>query len=164
MAYYEQKIISARPGPTTGTDHENPQIQIVNGTLDDSYINKAVSYDGEPTNLASPEVKLSGDGDIVIGSIIGLSYGKLQIAVDGWDIKFLVGSTVGAWGGNRIIGAVSDDVPGVTDGTPGYVVNTVLGVSYSAGNLINIFNGRGDVFKGSGTPGQIVYVSMKLGG
>lgn len=165
MAYYEQKIMSAQPGETTNVDHLNPQIQIVKGTLDDSFINKAVTYDGPITDLSCPAVKLAELNEMVVGAIIGYSYGKLQIAVEGWDIKFIPGGHGYATQNTRIVGHISNDIPDVEDGTPGYI-RTVLTPfnSYSSGHEERLYNGRGNVLRGNRYAGDIAYVSMIFGG
>ena len=87
MAYFEQKLMSCIAGgvavTTANMTHTSTNIPIVNGVIDDSYINKAVTLDGRPADLANPKVKLAGDGDVVLGAIVGVSYGKLQVAVEG---------------------------------------------------------------------------------
>lgn len=102
MAYFEQKIMSATAG---GSTTDSTIISVVNGSIADSYINKAVTYDGVPSDLANPTVKLASAGEIVLGSILGISYGKLQIAVGGWDIKFYSSIATALPQGARIIGA-----------------------------------------------------------
>lgn len=164
MAYYQQKIMSAQPGTTTDTDHENPQIRIVNGIIAPSFINKAVTYDGDPTDLSCPAVKLAGENEVVIGALIGVAYGKLQVVVEGWDIKFL--AAVGGMTQNtRIVGGAALNVPGVTDGTPGYVNHVAPpGNTYLGAAAQQIYAGRGNILQGGAAAGDRVYVSLKLGG
>jgi len=145
MAYFEQKIMSAIAGGTSGN---NDLISIVNGAIADSFINKAVTYDGQPADLANPKVKLAGNNDIVIGAIIGTSYGKLQIAVGGWDIKFLAATATVIDPGSRIVGAQQTDNHGYVQAAP----STFLAAA------------RGSVLKGDGsTAGRIIRVSMIFG-
>ena len=180
MAYYSQGIMNARPGPTTASGVANPQIVIENGVMDDIYINRAVTLDGEPTNLACPEVRLAGENEIVLGAIIGYSYGKLQIAVEGLDIAFLIDTYSGVRDHTPIIGATyaafGTSPHPYEDGNPGFVKSVpAISASYSAANLLEVLNGRGFTVDsgvvptnrgGSGTtdPGNIVHVSMALGG
>lgn len=163
MAYFEQVIMSATPGGTTGN---NDIITIVNGSIADSFINKAVTYDGAPTDLANPKVKLAGAGDIVIGSILGVSHGKLQIAVGGWDIKFYSSVQTALPMGSRIIGAA------LVSGAKGYVNAVgVAGSTYDDDEANNIRKSRGAVYHGGtiGTPAPaagsvLVRVTLTFGG
>ena len=159
-----QELLSATAGGTT-TNRDN--IPIVNGSIADSYINKSVTYDGQPSDLANPTVKLAGAGDVVIGSIVGVSYGKLQIAVSGWDVRFIQSGTTALALGARIVGAT------VTIGgnaIPGFVA-AVGGASDppTQAEANAILAGRGAVLHGgdvSGTPtagSVIVRVTMRFG-
>ena len=115
MAYFEQTLMSATPGGTSGT---NDVITMVNGAIADSFINKSVTYDDQPSDLANPKVKLAGEGELVIGSIVGVSYGKLQIAVDGWDIKFMTKDGNDLTPGSRIVGAEISNEHGFVKAAP----------------------------------------------
>ena len=165
MAYYEQTLLSAIAG---GTSTNKDNIIIVNGAIEDLYINKAVTLDGDPVDLASIKVKLAGDGDVVLGSIVGVSYGKLQVVVDGWDIKFISGSSAAVTQNSRIVGAVSASITGVADGTKGYIKSYVIDPatpgSPTDAELSTIPNARGSVLKGTTVAGGIAYVSMRFGG
>lgn len=157
MAYYQQTLMSAIAG---GTSHS--VITIVNGAIADSFINKAVTYDGQPSDLANPKVKLAGNNDIILGSIVGVSYGKLQIAVDGWDIKFLNHDTTDLAPGTRILGAARDgdaNALGYVQGAPAWPG------TYAAATANNIAKARGAVLYGTTTAiGGIIRVTMKFGG
>lgn len=153
MAYFEQKIMSATAG---GTSTDNDIISIVNGAIADSFINKAVTYDGQPADLSNPKVKLASANDIVIGAIIGTSYGKLQIAVGGWDIKFLAVDTDVLTPGSRIVGAQMSAT------ARGYVQAANVSTFNAAAAA-----GRGAVLYGGpdpGTAGRIIRVTMIFGG
>ena len=161
MAYFEQTLMSATADETSP---DNTHIEMVNGAIADSYINKAVTYDGQPSDLANPKVKLAGDDDIVIGSIVGVSYGKLQIAVDGWDVKFLVATNADIAPGTRIIGAEMSATQ------KGYVkaVSASPGATWNqaaSDALSEIGKGRGSVLNGNvDAAGDVVRVTMKFGG
>lgn len=163
MAYFEQKLMSAQPGATTASGSLNPQIVITNGAIADDLIDRAVTYDGAVTDPSSPPVKLAGDGEVVIGSLVGVSYGKLQIAVEGWDVRFKVGDAA-VTQHSKIVGGIRNDG---TNNVPGYIKSYVLDPT-TAGSptdaeLATIDNGRGSVMVAAAAMGT-ARVSMKLGG
>ena len=170
MAYYMQELLSATAG---GSAAGNDAITIVNGSIADSFINKAVTFAGQPADLANPTVKLAGDGEIVIGSIIGVSYGKLQIAVSGWDIRFLQDGVAAITPGSRIIGSElmisGSTVKGFVKAVPGAAVGsspseTTINTAINAAGL-----GRGSVLHGGDVTGSptagsvIIRVTMRFG-
>lgn len=176
MAYFEQKILSATAGGSSAATPPT-NIPIMNGTVADEYINRAVTFDGEETasDMGSPKVRLADAGEVVIGAILGTSYGRLQIAVEGWDVKFKVGAAA-VTKDSRIIGAVS------ADATPkaGYIGNparTTISpsgatatnaeleahVAVLEGQIVEFSNGRGSVLKAAPAGGTAT-VSIKLGG
>ena len=79
-------------------------IQIVDNKLPHTYINKAVTFDGYPFSIDERLVRLAGDDEFIVGSIVGYENGKLEIAVDGFDVKFINGTTSSLKAGSRIIG------------------------------------------------------------
>ena len=148
MAYFQQKILSAEAGGTAKTDTDSSSlIPIIGGGIPDSVINKAVTFDGVPSDLANPKVKLAASGEYVLGAIIGTSYGKLEIVVSGWDVKFInarpsilpIGvSIVGAEYGsepNAVLGLVADH--SVSSGDVGNAASIA-----SAINSIQVHTGR----------------------
>ena len=154
MAYYQQKILSGTAGGTGSS-----VITVVGGAIDDSYINKAVTFDGVPADLANPKVKLAADGQMVVASIIGFSYGRLQLAADGWDIKFINGTATAIAQNVPILGAEHDSKLGFIKGyaAPGTW-------NAAAGNTLAI--ARGMVVDGgpASKAGEgIVRVAMRYG-
>jgi len=136
------------------------QIQIVKGNLAESYINKAVTFD-EDFTITNPKVRLAHDDSIVVGSILGYTYNKLQIAVDGWDIKFINGTTAPLVVGRKIIGKNVNNNPGYIQEAPDYAL--------ISGNELLRSNARGhitysDSSKASVAGQSIVKVSLIFGG
>jgi len=95
---------------TAATDTEDTTLYLVKGNLDKVYINRAVTFAGETDDITNIKVRLAGENEEVIGSIIGLSYGKLQIAAQGWDVKFINGTGNPLTVGKRIIGKANSAV------------------------------------------------------
>jgi len=152
MAYFQQELMSATAGGSG-----NSLITIVNGAIADSFINKAVTYDDQPGDLSNPKVKLAGNNDVVIGSIVGTSYGKLQIAVSGWDVKFLAIDGNDIVPGTRILGAAdTNDL--------GYVKGFTAPTTINQAALANTLKARGAVLNGTtSAKGDVIRVSMRLG-
>jgi len=88
------------------------KISIVNGKLDKEYINRAVTFDGYPFNINNPVVRLAGDNEMVIGSILGYSNKRLQIHVTGDNIKFINATDYSIPIGSKIIGHTYDNKGG----------------------------------------------------
>ena len=160
MAYYQEKLLSGTPGGS-GTS----LINVASGSLPLNMINRAVTYDGQPKDLANPKVKLAGNNHIVIGSILGFANNKLQIAVDGWDIKFINGTGSIMDPGARILGAAYGGELGFIKeeslGLPGTYLQTQIESA-----LDNMLKSRGAVLHGgeAGQPGSaIVRVTMRFG-
>jgi len=112
------------------------EIELVKGELEKSYINKAVTFDDGFT-ITNGKVRLSYDDSIVLGSILGYSYGKLQVAVDGWDIKFINGTTSPLIVGRKIVGKTINNVGGYIQEAPSFSLTT--------DNEIKRSNARGHV-------------------
>lgn len=125
-------------------------IEIIKGSLEKSYINKAVTF-GKDFTWNNPKVGLARDNDMVLGAILGYSYNKLQIAVEGWDISFINGTSIDLGSGetstrpltigSRIVGASINDNHGYVQDVP----DLRLGTSISEGNEDIVDNGRGYV-------------------
>ena len=134
-------------------------IQIVKGSLDKVYINRAVTYTGQYDNSAAIKVRLAADNEKVIGSILGYSYGKLQIAVEGWDIKFLNGTGTELQVGKRIMGKQLNTLRGYIQEAPDPTD------VYSRANSNLRHNGRGMVVNSGlnlGPGVAIVKVAMEF--
>jgi len=95
---------------TAATVTEDTTLYLTKGQLDKVYINRAVTFADETSNINDISVRLAGENEEVIGSILGLSYGKLKIAVEGWDIKFINGTSTPLTVGKRIIGSENSAV------------------------------------------------------
>lgn len=93
MAYHEQKLLSIDPSPTTVTAAR----RIVYN--DKTLINRSV------TKGSDGHFRLAADGDVIHGSIVGFSYGKVQLAVDGWDVRFINGTTSAIPVNSTLVGA-----------------------------------------------------------
>ena len=137
-------------------------IEIVKENLDKSYINRAVTLVDDFT-IHDPKVQLARDDDIVIGSILSYNYRRLQIAVEGWDVKFINGTNNLLTIGSKIIGKSVDNVNGYIQPIPDFSVSI-------SGNEEKRSNGRGYVvdtgYKKAGNivaSVNIVKVSMIFG-
>lgn len=104
--YFFYNALNAKVTKVTAftAEYEDETIQIVKNKLDNFYINRAVTFSGNHDNLAQMKVRLARENEEVIGSIIGYSYKRLQIAVEGWDIKFINGTSDTLKVGKRILG------------------------------------------------------------
>ena len=143
---------------------EDDTIEIVKGNLQNFYMRRAVTLSHGFDNLAEVKVRLARDNEEVIGSIVGYSYGKLQIAVEGWDVLFLnsTGSAIPV--GSRIVGGESRARHSLYPW--GYVKvapEPTDGYSLTNANLRRM--GRGMVMDSSITTaaGNLVRVAMKFG-
>lgn len=96
MAYEQQRLLSIYPNTNAGDQN------IVYGDM--QLINKAVR------ELTPGIWVLSGSNERVDGAIVGFSYGQIQVAVDGWDIKFINGRNTAMNVGRKIVG---EEVNGV---------------------------------------------------
>jgi len=167
MAYYMQQILSCEAGGSGNT-----LIDVSSGALSESYINKAVTIDGNPSDLASPKVKLCSTNDYVLGSIIGYSYGRLQVVVSGWDVRFINSTDTALTVGLPILGANASinsvDTYGLikvgsTTATAGDTFDTAE--AQSSYDLIAKYTGRvvhGGAASGAGS--AIVRVAISFGG
>ena len=157
MAYYQEKRMSCTPGGSAANYNE-----VTYGDL--TLIDRAVTLDGIPSDLANPKIKLAADGDIILGSIRGFAQNKVQVAVTGWDLKFINGTTSALTLHGRIVGAT---VGSGTTQLRGYVQDaTPVGGTYSQSNLNNHLDGRGNIVHTgvAGVAGQeIVRVGMIFG-
>jgi len=108
-------------------------ITITKDQLDKEYLNRAVTFGGHPFNINDPIVKLADDNEVVIGSIVGYSNKRLQIHVNGENIKFINGTNYSIPIGSKIVGKKYND-------KLGYVqqVGTIeSNLEKSRGNIIN---------------------------
>ena len=119
MAYYNQELMSATIGSTTG----NVQISLTNGMVPAADLHKAVAFDGTPTDLASPAVKFALAADRIIGTLVGTSNGKLQIAVQGWDVKFRAVGSRAMSVGERIKGTSTPGLVTTDGGSQGFLTS-----------------------------------------
>lgn len=151
MAYYAQRLLSIDPNSSFGP----PQAHINYG--DETIINKAVVRDALNPSLWL----LTNENSIVDGAIIGFSYGQIQVAVDGWDIRFINGTTNPLLNNVRIIGSA------LPTGELGFVKNTpAVPGSFTPDTYHAILNGRGVVNDGgpANEAGEgIVRVAMRYG-
>lgn len=83
---------------------DNSIILEEDGRINSNFINKAVTWDGYPFNIDNPKVRLVGDNEEVVGAIIGRDNGKIEVAVEGWDIQFINGTSIPLKVGSKIIG------------------------------------------------------------
>lgn len=170
LFYYDGTIPLTKSGRTgfnvqkvTSYDGDiQGQIIIENNSLDKSFINKAVTFDGNPFDIKEPRVRLALDNEMVIGSILGYSKGKLQVAVNGWDIKFINGTSYALPVGSKIVGKTLNNKGGYIQ--PAYDKYRNIMESTDEGTLLK---SRGSV-TGSGLDDQpgiaTVKVAMQFGG
>ena len=153
MSHYEQTLMSCTPGGTTADSDI-----IRYGDMD--LINRAVTLDGNPQDLANPKVKLVSSGGHILGAIVGYANNKIQVAVTGWDITFINSS-------NARLNLLGRIVGGVVSGVNGYVKNAPNAPgSYSQTMVRNKLRGRGSVIDPgkNGVPGNLkVKVALMFG-
>ena len=138
-------------------------IKIENHKLDKSYFNRAVTFDRVPVfDITNPTVRLALDNEVIIGSIVGYSYSKLQIATDGWDIRFINGTANSIRLGSKIIGKAVNNKGGYVQ--PVYDKYTEL---IATTDETNISKSRGWIID-PGDDGQagtsVVRAAMQFGG
>lgn len=131
MAYHQQRllaIVERVSNPPANSD-------VTYG--DERIINRAV----RKTNDRDLWI-LSGDGESVEGSIVGFSYGMIQLAVDGWDVRFINSTDITLIDHDRLVGAVFN-------GERGFVRHPVdLTAAYDPVEVTEHFIARGSIVDG----------------
>jgi len=137
-------------------ENDDTSIVIKDGKVGGFYINKAVTWDDHPFNIENPKVKLAGDNEEVVGSIVGSDNGKIEVAVEGWDISFINGTNMPLRIGTKILGMKKKNEYGFVQSLP--KPNKIYSPKYH----IILNNAKGRVVDGGYPDKSIVKVAFNF--